>query len=46
MNYYIDDPEISMAAAVGEAAGIHKAIMNKKQARCADMQKRARSGAA
>ena len=37
---------ISMVAAVGEAAGIHRAIMNKKQARCADMQKRARSGAA
>jgi hypothetical protein len=36
-----------MAAAIGEAAGIHRAIMIKKQARCADMQnqKRARSGA-
>ena len=46
-NYYIHHVQrISMAAAVGEAAGIHKAIMNKKQARCADMQKRARSGAA
>ena len=49
-NYYKLHPprpeDSSMAAAVGEAAGIHRAIMNKKQARCADMQKRARSGAA
>jgi hypothetical protein len=49
-NYYIHHVQrtqrISMAAAIGEAAGIHRAIMIKKQARCADMQKRARSGAA
>ena len=35
---------ISMAAAIGEAAGIHRAIMIKKQARC--VAQRARAGAA
>ena len=45
-NYYIHHVQrISMAAAVGEAAGIHKAIMNKKQARCADICRHAEAGA-
>jgi hypothetical protein len=35
-----------MAAAIGEAAGIHRAIMINKPSRCAAKQKPARSGAA
>ena len=45
-NYYTHHAQrISMAAAIGEAAGIHRAIMIKKQARCAKQQ-RASAGAA
>ena len=36
---------ISMAAAIGEAAGIHKAVRIMKQARCAS-ERAARAGAA
>ena len=45
-NYFTHHAQrISMAAAIGEAAGIHRAIMIKKQARCAKQQ-RASAGAA
>ena len=37
---------ISMAAAIGEAAGIHQAISIKKRSRCTAQQQRASTGAA
>ena len=37
---------LHMAAAIGEAAGIHEALRIKKRARCAMEQRRASAGAA
>ena len=45
-NFYTHHAQrISMAAAIGEAAGIHKAVRIMKQARCAS-ERAARAGAA
>ena len=46
-NYFTHHAQrISMAAAIGEAAGIHQAISIKKRSRCTAQQQRASTAAA